>query len=266
MSQYGTGRSVKDFVLAPWLLLFRGGAFENAQFFSPLPMIVAPVILWRARLVGSLRIVLGVATAFFLIWLASMHVGRYLMTIQPLAACLAADALAMMWSWGGARRVLCVAVAGIFLIMGGVSVLAYDSQFAAVVLGREGREAYLARTARDYPVQRDATASLPRDARVLFLGSNTYFLQQQSEWARASDFASGPEHLWQILEEGRFTHVLMSGSPGDETTAKNEATLHALAPRVRQMWSRTYSSSASRTFGGIVQQTGALYAVSPGGG
>jgi hypothetical protein len=218
------------------------------------------MILWRGRIPGRSQLVLAFAAALFVIWLLSMHVSRYLMPAQPLSACLAALALVSLAGARGARRALAIVVGGGFLLFGTFTVVAYNAQFARVLLGRETKEAYLGRTASNYLMDRAAMESVPPDGRILVISGPTYYLERPHERVELPDLTAGGDHLWRKLQSGHFKYLLL---PADSTTSTEQMapTLRELGQRLRLVWKKTFPAPVSRTWGGYSEQTVALYAV-----
>jgi 4-amino-4-deoxy-L-arabinose transferase-like glycosyltransferase len=257
LDHYGPGRTPKDLLLAPWRLLAAGDLFENGQFLSPLPVVLAPVIARRLCLKGSRdrRMLAVLAVLAFLIWLSSAHIARYLVPMQPLAAVLAADALVGLAGAGRWRLRLAVATAALFIGFGTASTLAFQKKFALVVLGRVTPDAYLARNSWFYAAYRMVVASVPANGKVLTNMGPTYYLDRPHVRIRDDEFQVGADRLAQVLADGHFTHVFVHGNLGLEPVVA------ALGPRVRLLWRRDFEMAVSRTFGGTTGYPAALYEV-----
>ena len=190
-----------------------------------------------------------------MLWLASAHIGRYLIPLQPLLAVLAADAMCRVASTGRYRARLVVAIGAICLGFGAVSTLAGLKSLAPVVLGRESAEAYLSRTAVFYPAYRMVMADVPRNALILTNLGPTYYLERPHVRVRNAEFLAGPERLAKVLAGAPYTHILVHGHAGLEEGVQ------ALGPRVKLLWHREIEAPLSRTFGGTARYPAALFEI-----
>jgi hypothetical protein len=264
MASYGRGTSTLDLVLAPWFLVSQGGLSENGQFLNPLPFLFAPVILWRVRQNREARAVLAVCVLWFLLWLKTAQIARYLVPIQPLAAILVSDAALFMFASSAVRRRLATVCCALFVGFSSLTAILYDSQFLRVVLGLESREAYLSRSSWFYPLYKDVEKELGGDAHpgpssvyVLTDEGPTYYLSVPHNRLRNTDFALGPEYVWGVLKAGHYTHVLIHNN------RDTDALLAGLSPRVVRLWKRLYELPVSRTFGGTLPASATLWKVVP---
>jgi len=198
---YGSGRGPGDLLMAPWRLVSHGDRFESGESLNPLPFLLAPVILWRARRPGERQGLLLVAACWFVAWLNTAQIARYLVPIQPIAAALVADALVVLLGSTAFRRRLAVAACVLFAAFGTLATLLYDAQFVPVVMGRETEQAYLGRTSWFYVVHQDLGRELPPGSRVLASEGPTYYLDVPHDRMRRAEFLSGPEHVLQVLDQ-----------------------------------------------------------------
>jgi len=233
-----------------------GVKFENGQYLSPLPVLMAPLFVlrayqerkWRAALLGA---VLGL----LVIWSAGVHAARYAIPIEPLLSVLAADALCWLASFGGRRRAIAVVTAGTFLLVGTVSALVYDRQFVAVTFGRESEEAFLRRNTWYYDPLREACASLPPGGRILTNAQRpTFYLDCPQGRANDDDFQD-PTRLRQAISKGRYTEILILGNESLERT------LGARAPELQRVWQREVEVMVSRTRNIRDRRTASLYRI-----
>ena len=255
LGQYAPGHGIKDLVLAPWRLFSGGAAFECAQYLSPLPFILAPLILFRLRGSRDRQILAAPAGIGFLFWFVSAHVARYLVPLQPFLVALTVDA--MLWFAGGSRYRgrLMVLTGAAFIGFGTLSTLLTLKTFAPVVFHRESADAYLARMSPFYNLYKTVAKDVPEDALILTNQGPTYYLDRPHVRMSDAVFLGRPDRLSGVLDGARFTHILVYGHGGMEQTVL------ALGPRVRLLWSRQVDTPASRTFGGTVAVPAALFAV-----
>ncbi len=249
---YGMGYSALDLLLAPWRLLRKGARFENGQHLSPLPIMLAPLIVAGAVRKGENRALLGASALMFAFWLATAQVARYLLPIQAIGAALAGDAFAGALGGGALRRRAVLAVALGSIAVGTANTLVYDRQFLPVVFGLETDAAYLGRTAWFYAVHQEVNREVPADARLLTDLAPTYYLERPHLRARPGVFAGAD--LAGTLANGGFTHVLLHADPEAERSV-------SAVPGVELMWTRDAENASSRTFGGTVKHRVSLFRV-----
>jgi hypothetical protein len=260
LASYGVGKSTWDLLLSPWLLVSQGVRSENGQFLNPLPFLLAPVIVWRAYQERERRTILGFCVLWFLFWLKTAQIARYLVPIQPFAAVLAADAAVFLASSSRLRRRLSITCCGLFVGFSTLTVVLYDTQFLRVVLGVETREAYLTRTSWFYALYRDVDHELDNHptqrAYVLTDEGPTYYLQTAHNRLRNTDFAQPSAQLWATIVAGHFSHVLIHNNPA------SDAALARLAPRLVRVWKKHYELPVSRSFGGTTPAFSTFWRVS----
>lgn len=257
LNQYGPGHRFEDIVLAPWRLFSNGAIFECGQFFNPLPFIFAPLICVRLRGAPDRQVLATVVAVLFTIWLASAHVARYLIPLQPLAAVLAADA--MIWAGSAAisrlhRRIL-VATVALLVGFGTISTLLSLRSLAPVVLGRESAQDYLSRTSAFYATYRQVMEDVPPNSLILTNQGPTYYLDRPHVRMRDGDFFMGTDRLAKVIADGKFTHILVHDHP------EIAPAVLALGPRVHLLWHRDLDTPVSRTFGGMVKIPSFLFEV-----
>ncbi|HEY2901614.1 MAG TPA: glycosyltransferase family 39 protein [Polyangia bacterium] len=253
---YGVGYGVTNRLLAFWNIFARGAAFENGHHFSPLPMLMTPLIFWRAHGERQRAALLACVVIFFALWAMGGHVARYLIPVQPMFCVLAADAICWLGSLPGPRRAMAIAFGSLFLLFGTVNTALYDRQFLPVVFGREPTSSYLSRMTWFYDTYREVCAQLPPGGRVLTSVAPTYYLECAHQ--RASNAVlSSPERLGQLLDAGHFTHILiLANEPLEDQIAQ-------LFPRVRKLWHRRVEVIVSRSFGRVDTLPVALFEVAP---
>jgi 4-amino-4-deoxy-L-arabinose transferase-like glycosyltransferase len=261
LASYGVGKSTWDLLLSPWLLVSEGVRSENGQFLNPLPFLLGPVILWRTYRDRERLTILGFCVLWFIFWLKTAQVARYLVPIQPFATVLAADAAVFLATSSRLRRQLSITCCALFVAFSTATVILYDAQFLQVVLGIETREVYLTRTSWFYALYRDVDHELeshPRErAYVLTDEGPTYYLQAAHNRLRNTDFTRPSEELWAAIVAGHYTHVLIHNSPA------SDAALARLAPRLVRVWRKNYELPVSRSFGGTTPAFSTLWRVRP---
>jgi Dolichyl-phosphate-mannose-protein mannosyltransferase len=253
---YGKGKSALDILLAPWYLVSEGGVAENGQFLNPLPFLFAPIVLWRAWKGREQRGLLLLCVLWFLLWLKTAQIARYLVPIQPIACALVADSAVFMLSDNLVRKRLAAAACAVFIGFSGLTAVLYDLQFFKVVFGAESRDEYLTRTSWFFPLYQELGRELPPDANVLTDESPTYYLRVRHERMRNAEFLSGKAHLLSLLRTHHYTHILIHNN------ADIDEALLTVAPFIKRLWRRHYELPSSRTFGGTIPTSATLYHIS----
>ncbi len=225
LSHYGPGHGFKDLLLAPWRLFSSGALFECAQYLSPLPFVLGPLMLLRLRRAdgdGSpapstryRQIVFAAVVIAFVLWLKSAHIARYLVPLQPLLAVLAADALC--WAAEGSRYRfrLMVVTAALFIGFGTASTVLGLRSVAPVVLGRESVDSYLTRTAVSYTTYRMVMADVPESGLILTNQAATFYLDRPHMRVHDAEFLHGAAPLSKVLATRPLYPHLGSGAGCD---------------------------------------------------
>jgi hypothetical protein len=223
----GADKSAADYLLAPLRLAVAAqpelpshydGVLGVALLFG-LPLVA--VALRRRLLDPETRIAAAASAAFFVAWLLGSQQLRYLLPAAP------GWALAVVAAAGGcaatarARRALAGALVGL-AALGVLVIVAWFAEQAPlrVVLGGEGREAFLARRLDYFPYYQMISRELPPDARVWLINMrrDTYHLERPyfsdyifedwtlRQWVRA---ARDADDVRRRAREAGLTHVLV---------------------------------------------------------
>lgn len=257
LRSYGAGHGFTDFLLAPWRLFSSGAIFESAQYFSPLPFVLGPLILLRVRGARDRRLLAAVTVIGFCLWFTSAHVARYLIPLQPLLAVLAADALSAFSGAASSRyQSRLITLTGLLCVgFGAIGTLLAVRPVLAVVLGRESAADYLGRTAVSYNAYQMVAADVSENGLILTNQGATFYLDRPHVRARDAEFFAGPQRIEQLLAGRHFTHIFVQGQPGMEDSVK------ALGPHVKLLWHRDVDQPVSRTFGGTMKAPATLFEV-----
>ena len=256
LSSYGSGHGLKDFLLAPWRLFSSGARFECAQYFSPLPFIVGPLIILRLKGARDRQLLAAVIAIGFVLWFASAQVARYLIPLQPLLAVLAADAVCGVAAAGSRYRSRLVTLTGLLCVgFGTASTLLAVRPLLPVVIGRESVESYLARTAVAYTAYRMVAADVPENGLILTNEGPTFYLDRPHVRVHNAELLGGPDRVAQLLAGRNYTHIFVNGN------AEMDASVLALGPRVRLLWHREIDQPVSRTLGGTTKVPATLFEV-----
>lgn len=223
----GADKGALDYLLTPLRLSLAGHRQVAAGYEGVLGvsfLVGAALILWawaRGSLDVECRIAAVSGGAFFVWWLASAQVLRYLLPALPLLAVAAAAAAAALTARAvvgpSLRLVLTAGVVAGEVVMG--AWFAEDDPLLATT-GAEPRAAYLERRLDYYPYYRLINDSLPADAKIWLVNTrrDTYHLERPCvgdyifedytlrKWIESS--LTGREVQRRALAAG-ITHVLI---------------------------------------------------------
>jgi hypothetical protein len=181
----GVDKGALDYLLTPLLLSVAGHREVAAAYEGVLGaafLLGAVLVVWAFRRLGApLRLVALAAGAFFLWWLASAQVLRYLFPALPLLAVATAGAGAVLTAStraGGMLRWALAAPVAAGAVVTAAWLVADNPLLVAA--GAEPRAAYLERRLEHYAYYRVINASLPRDATVWLVNMrrDTYHLER----------------------------------------------------------------------------------------
>ncbi len=181
----GTHKGPVDYLLTPFLLSLTGqrevaAAYEGVLGVSFL--VGAALVVWAfARLDTELKIAAVAGGAFFVWWLVSAQVLRYLLPALPLLAVASAGAGAVLTTSGAVGRSLRWALAAP-VIAGEIVIVAWfvgDNPLLAMT-GAEPRAAYLERRLDYYSYYRLIHESLPASVKIWLVDvrRDTYHLDR----------------------------------------------------------------------------------------
>ncbi|MBI5882888.1 MAG: hypothetical protein HZB91_07285 [Elusimicrobia bacterium] len=243
LAEYGHGESwVKDFVTLPYQLLVRysryGGGMDVLGCLGwSIVLTAGPLSLWPAlkaargdaaglgRLKSFLRFLLIYCGIHFLVWFATGTVLRFLTAIAPLLALLAAGGLDRLWSSSGRAVRLCLAAVCVAMTAVNLGYFLFVHRVletGRVLLGRESREAFLARRLDYYPCAAWCRERLAPNDKILIVGEQrAYYLGRDhvastvnapNQWVELANAASDPEDLSRRLRAEGYTKVLFVSS------------------------------------------------------
>lgn len=203
-------RSVR-FSLAPFHLLafpfslaIHGDRFGLGQYFGPIILAFAPLLLflpWKSHLTRLCFAVCGVA---FVVDALTSQMGRFLLPVYAIALALVfagvVAGIQRKWRFIAAA---CVATAVLFIAFAGASDLLYAKDFLPAAVGSESREAFLNRMAPDFQtaafVNRSLSATQPEQGgRVLVFFRHLYYL-------RVPYLNGDPDTSW-LLDPARYAN------------------------------------------------------------
>jgi hypothetical protein len=203
---YGGDKRLIGYVLTPLSVSLAGQREVAAGYEGVLGasyLVGAVLIVWalaRRALAPELTVAAASGAVFFLWWVASAQVLRYLLPALPPLAVAAAAAGAVVRATGAGRR----AIAAALMLSIAAAELLTITWFAAddpllAATGAEPRVAYLERRLDYYAYYRLINDSLPRDARVWLIDvrRDTYHLER----AYAGDYLFEDYTLRQWIEQ-----------------------------------------------------------------
>jgi hypothetical protein len=210
-----------------------GGGFDMLGDFGWIFFITAcpAVVLLPGRKNGAVKLLSLFGAAFFVVWLMTKPILRFLYPVLPAAAFIAAYGAVNFWRRGGVMKYLLTALASIFVVSNFYMYFAVErfiEPFGAAI-GTETRAAYLSRKllSSPYPAFSFINEELPADSLILFVGERRgYYCRRKYvtievfsagqnpivEWANSSPDAAG---FRSRLKENGFTHVLYNVNEGE---------------------------------------------------
>lgn len=228
-STYGAGGGLLGLAALPWEVSVR--ALDNVpRYFDgvvgPAFLLAAPVAVAlfasrRSRVAAEWRAAGALVALGLVVWAGQSQQIRFLVPYLPLASVLSVVALAGLTRFGSARRALVAFVAAIAAANLGVAAagVAAANPFP-VVLGRESRDAYLARRLPYYRFYALLEREMGPDDRVFLvdMGNDTYTLGPRAisdsvlehyTLARIVERAATPAEVAAAFEALGATHLLV---------------------------------------------------------
>lgn len=251
-------RSLPDYLALPWNITM--GSIENSAVFSPLFLLLCPLLLLFKPFPRSLRHVAFFTGIFALGWILTSTQVRFLMPVLPWACLL----IAYWATHARLRQPLRLAIKTTILaccLAGSLAswAITFSQGGWRVVLGAQDKQDYLSHSQNGYrnppyPLYRWIDTELPATARVLLFGETRgYYLHRDFvassafnkppllDWAEKS---SNAEELAKKMSDQGITHVLLNPAEAGrlrpygilETTVDGKRTLQEFwARHVRQV-------------------------------
>ncbi|MGH9775196.1 MAG: glycosyltransferase family 39 protein [Candidatus Acidiferrales bacterium] len=212
-------RSVFGLLSYFFLMTLRGSEYGFGQFFGPLVLALAPVLMfakWRSPLVR----IAGLSwLVFFLANEISSQMARFLFPVYPLALLLLFNGAheAGKRGWRAIERTSVTAVAA-FLFCGVVAQVFYARNFIPAAAGLEKREAFLDRMAPDYLAAEYINSTLEnKTGKVLVFQRHLYYLRvgylngdPGTSWPMDPDRLDRPEVMLSFLRDQNIRWVVKS--------------------------------------------------------
>lgn len=188
----GSSLSVVGILLFPVRMILSGEEYGGSELFGPIVLALVPLLVvvglkgdmrWRFLLVFCVLLFTGSAV--------TNQIPRYLIPIFPLLLLLVMEGLLMVWE-RRLMRLTGVGVVAAFTLFGVVSNTVYALDFLPVVVGLEGREAFLNRKAAEYPIAKFINDILPEEAKALVSINHVYYLER--------NYIIKSRNLWRIID------------------------------------------------------------------
>lgn len=213
----GYDRSILGLLTFPFLLSLKGDAYGVGQYFGPVVLALAPLLLFAFRRRGLAYAAGCVWGVVFLSVDLTSQAARFLLPVFPLALALVIVGVAEAFRKGW--RVVQVGCAGtlLFALLFGLgSETIYARDFLPVVVGLERREVFLERTAPDYNMASFINRSLEgRQGNVMVFFQHVYYLHVPFligdpgiSWLMDPDRLKGPQSLLQLFHEQNVRWVV----------------------------------------------------------
>lgn len=198
LRKYGSGRSLRDFLLLPYRLIFEQSRTEARVL--PLLFVLLPLAVWAAIRRRELRWPAAAAAAYFVFWFETTQQVRFLLPVVPLLSVLGACGVATLvdsarGQWRPRSR-LAVTIGMAILAGAALAVVVRDASIdRSVPTTSAERELYLERLV-SYPFYRDLNQRLNGNYAVYaFRDENmTYYCDGRhlGDWFGPNRYADAP--------------------------------------------------------------------------
>ncbi len=234
-ANFGMGDNVlTKYILSPWNVTLHGERYRGV--IGPIFLTFLPLLLVM-RVDKTIRYLLLLCSVFFILWVISFPIIRYLMPIMPFLSIIVSYVINNVVSWGNwgnavlSTEVMAVAALTLFLNLpffhplwqegwnpGIVRHVPYE-----VVLGIESKEHYLSRHLSSYEVFQYANGNLPPDAKILCFNEEFRYLSDRTLVPlfsfEAGNIASSRNvgELLRHVKDLEVTHFLVSWAAVQDT-------------------------------------------------
>ena len=180
----------------PFLVVLNGNIYGLGQYFGPLVLAFAPLLLFSRWDKPVARFAALFWSIIFVSVLFSSQMGRYLLPAYALGLTLvlsgAASIAARNWRLAAAACSVAIAV---FLMFAAASDALYARDFLPVVLGLETENAFLERMAPDYRATEFINRTLQRESSAAGAGNVMVFFRHRY-YLRVPFVDGAPEYSW----------------------------------------------------------------------
>lgn len=217
----GMGREFIDYLLLPLnvSLLAKMNSSRFDGVIGPLFLLVLPFLAGIKNKGNSLKTILIYCGAYFLFWASSSQDIRYLTPILPFLALLIGFTLSGYQQ--KTIKALLMSMTLFCLIFNGHHIAREFVRInpVGVVLGKEDREAFLARSLSHYPMYQFVNKNLPQDSKVFliymrnlgFLCERGYYSDSMLEdytLRKILSASSSQEDVQRKIKSMGFTHIM----------------------------------------------------------
>ena len=194
----GFDRSLLGITAYPLSLALKGRDYGVGQYFGPLILAFAPLLLLAVRKGFLAHFAAGMWAAVLLSNALVSQEARFLLPAFPMALALSFCGVVERFRRGWAVRVGCQGTILLFLLFGLASEALYARDFIPVALGLERQEVFLERMASDYAIAAFVNRSLTGRGEVMVFFRHLYYLR--------SPFIEGsPEQSW-LMDPARIAN------------------------------------------------------------
>lgn len=180
----------------PLLVVLNGNIYGLGQYFGPLVLAFAPLLLFSRWDKPVARFAALFWSIMFISVLFSSQMGRYLLPAYALGLALvvsgAASIAARNWKLAAAA---CSVTIAVFLMFAAASDALYARDFLPVVLGLETENAFLERMAPDYRATEFINRTLPPESSATSAGNIMVFFRHRY-YLRVPFVDGAPEYSW----------------------------------------------------------------------
>jgi 4-amino-4-deoxy-L-arabinose transferase-like glycosyltransferase len=225
LGQFGTGRTIKDFILLPWNIYARheefGAVFNRNDIPSLLfPLSAAVLFLPKDKKINNLILFTILRFGF---WLIGSHQIRFLLPVYPLLAILTAYSISQITL--RAKRIKTLGFFFQALTIGLTAItIFYQIQIMrtfntlSTAAGLQSKDAFLSRASRDYPAKSSLMRSDSLEGKLLLLGNGrNYYCQDicipdpdHFHWSSKLAELTSPESVTNWLSSKKISYVLLS--------------------------------------------------------
>jgi hypothetical protein len=191
-------RDLPHILSFPFAMVFHGAAHGLGQFFGPLILAFAPLLLfvpWKnpvARIAAVFWAIMFLSNAF------SSQMARFMLPVYALSLALVLAGVVNIGKRGWRAAVAaCAVTIFAFVLFAGFSDAVYSRDFLPVVLGTESEHAFLERMAPDYQTAEFINQTLPMQTGQPS-GENVMVFFRHLYYIRVPFIDGSPEYSWQM--------------------------------------------------------------------
>jgi len=210
-------RNMLGLIEYPFLLSLKGNAYGVGQYFGPLILAFAPLLILSSRRGFVAYAGAGMWAALLLFNALTSQMARFLLPAFPLALALVFCGAAEIFHRGRAVRVGCHVTLLLFFLFGASSEALYAKDFLPVALGLESQSAFLSRMAPDYETTLFINRSLAGQGKIMVFFRHLYYLDPpfleghpDNSWLMNPQRLGQPQELLDLLHRENIRWVVKS--------------------------------------------------------